>query len=131
MANQRITSKLRIVALDETPYWAEDIVAKAGKIQRVYLYDAAVQVHMAEITPSCCLTPLYFITEKEIDDDTHEEMSRQETREEYVWASSLEAMKPMDAGKKFSNFRFTNSESKHYKGHFDAAVEYFSGNHPM
>lgn len=41
-----------IVAIDETHYWSEDIIAKAGKLYGVYLYDANRPVYCCELTPS-------------------------------------------------------------------------------
>ena len=41
-----------VIAIDETRYWSEDIVAKAGRLYGIYLYDANRHVYCCEITPS-------------------------------------------------------------------------------
>ena len=82
-----------MVAIDETYAWSEDIVAKAGKIQQVYLYDERVVTFMCEMTPSYRLIPLYFLTEHRVDDDTHEVMMAQPSEETYIHVRSVDAMK--------------------------------------
>lgn len=47
-----------IVAIDETQYWHEDIVAKAGKLYGIYLFDASRHTYCCELTPSY---EVYFI----------------------------------------------------------------------
>lgn len=129
MSKQRITSRFKMVAIDETYAWSEDIVAKAGKIQQVYLYDERVVTFMCEMTPSYRLIPLYFLTEHRVDDDTHEVMMAQPSEETYIHVRSVDAMKTIDLRKYNCSVRFTNSESKLYQDALDSAVEYFQGNH--
>ena len=45
----------RVVKLDDTKYWHEDIVALAGRIWSVYLVDVSTYVYCCELTPSYCL----------------------------------------------------------------------------
>jgi hypothetical protein len=56
---QKILPHFKIVVLDETEYWREEIVAKAGKIYGAYLFDANRHVNCCELTPSYELYPLY------------------------------------------------------------------------
>lgn len=129
MSKQRITSRFKVVAIDETNAWSEDIVAKAGKIEQVYLYDERVETFLCEMTPSYRLIPLYFVTEHRVDDDTHEEMMRQPSEDTYIHVHAVNAMKTIDLRKYNVNVRFTSSESKLYTDALDAAVEYFQSNH--
>jgi len=50
--------KPRIVVVDETEYWADDLAAQVGKIYGVYLYDENRVVHCCELTPSYELNAL-------------------------------------------------------------------------
>lgn len=130
MATQRMYSKLKVVEIDETQYWSDDIVAKAGKLFGVYLYDERVETFMAELTPSYCLTFLYTNTENRVDDDAQEEIMRSEIYEpRYFHVHSIDQMKRIDLSKKGLNFRFTNSDTKLYRDNFDRAVEELNANH--
>lgn len=123
-------SKLKVVEIDETQYWSDDIVAKAGKLFGVYLYDERVEVFMAELTPSYCLTFLYTNTENHVDDDTHDQILRAEIHEpRYYHVRSIDQMKRIDLRKHGVNIRFTSSESQHYRDNFDRAVEQLQANH--
>ena len=130
MATKRIYSKLKVVEIDETHGWSDDIVAKAGRLFGVYLYDERVQTFMAELTPSYCLTFLYTNTENHVDDDTHEEIMNSENHEStYLHVHSVDQMKSIDLRGHGVNFRFTSSDTKFYRENFDRAVEYLNGNH--
>lgn len=48
----------KVVLIDETEYWHEDIAKKAKKIWKVYFYDASEQTHCCELTPSYWLLPV-------------------------------------------------------------------------
>lgn len=48
----------KIVAIEETHYWCEDIVARAGRLFGIYMFDANRYVYCCEITPSY---EMYFI----------------------------------------------------------------------
>lgn len=54
-----IKPHFRIVVLNETRHWNEEMQKKAGVIFRAFLYDATRVVHCCEITPSYELFPLY------------------------------------------------------------------------
>ena len=58
-----VLPRFKLVVLDETSNWPKEIVAKAEKIYRTYIFDANRAVHCCEITPSyelfpVCTTPL-------------------------------------------------------------------------
>lgn len=130
MATKRIYSKLKVVEIDETNCWSDDIVAKAGKLFGVYLYDERVQTFMAELTPSYCLTFLYTNTENRVDDDTHEEIMRNEIHDPtYAHVYSVDQMNRIDLRGHGLNFRFTSSDTEFYRDNFDRAAEELNANH--
>lgn len=52
------TTHFKLVSLDETHCWDNGIVARAGRVFGVYLFDANRQVNCCEITPSYELHPV-------------------------------------------------------------------------
>lgn len=126
---KRITSRFKIVVVDETYGWRDDIVAQTGKIETVYLYDERVETFLCEMTPSYRLIPLYFVTEKEIDDELHSTMLMEPQEDTYMHVPSVDGMKTIDLRKIVTNVRFTNSESKHYEDALEAARESLTCNH--
>lgn len=131
MSTKRFNSRFRVIEINESQYWKDDIVAKAGKIFQVYLYDANVAVNMAEITPSYRLIPLYVNTEIRVDDDTDELILREIAEDTYAHCRSVDAMKSMSLNRYGLNIKFRNSESGHYNEAVERAVEYLQGNHPI
>lgn len=130
MANKRMYSKLKLVVIDQTEAWSDEIVNKAGKLSAVCLYDERVETHLMDLSPSYYLTPLYTITERQVDEDTHEEIVlNDDLTPFYLYCRGVDALKPMDLAKYKVNIRFTNSESESYRNNFEDAVEYFRGNH--
>ena len=65
---------LRLVYLDETEYWQEDIVKFAGRIAGVYLYNAHLQTFCCEITPSYEMHLVGYLTEHTVNDDIQMKM---------------------------------------------------------
>ena len=47
-----IPQELRVVALDETGDWTEEVRTLAGTIYGIYLYDSTEVTHLCEVTPS-------------------------------------------------------------------------------
>ena len=60
----------KVVVLNETEYWSDEIRARAGLIYQAYLFDANRHVHCCEITPSYELYPLYATPQNDDDDGT-------------------------------------------------------------
>jgi hypothetical protein len=58
----------RLVALDETSNWSDDVTAVTGRIQGVYIYDDSRATHCCEITPSYWLEFMYNAPENAIGD---------------------------------------------------------------
>jgi hypothetical protein len=51
--SQTVTeARYHLVKLDETDFWAEEIVDKVGRIFGTYIYDVNRRVHCCEFTPS-------------------------------------------------------------------------------
>jgi hypothetical protein len=127
----RIATHFKLVSIDETQYWSDEIVKEAGKIEQVYLFDESTCVNLCEITPSFRLIPLYFITENRVSDDTHESMMMEPSEETYVHCHQLQGDHIMDLRKFGLNFRYANSDSEHYRQGEERAVEYLQANHPI
>jgi hypothetical protein len=64
-----IKPDIRIVPIDESEYWNEKSLKKAGKIANVYIFDANVGTHLCSLIPSYWLRYIDFITEKFIEND--------------------------------------------------------------
>lgn len=60
--------RFKLVALDETHCWSDEVVAVTGRIQGIYLYDESRAIHCAELTPSYWLLFLYNVSENPIGD---------------------------------------------------------------
>ena len=127
----RISTHFKVIAIDETQFWSDRIVQEAGWIKQVYLFDESTCVNLCELTPSFRLTPLYFITENEVSDETHEEMMSEPSEETYIHVNQLKRNDLMDLRKFGLNFRYTNVESQHYKDGEERAIEYLNCNHPI
>ena len=46
------TPIIKVLKIEETEYWCEDIVRRAPRIFGVYLFNASESVHCCELTPS-------------------------------------------------------------------------------
>lgn len=130
------TAKLRLVVLDETRYWKDDIQKACGKIKTVYMYDANQHTYCCEIVPSYLLMPLYSFAENEISDEMDEQLREgdsENTDPSYHHVSSIDALETKEAV--FSHtldggLRYYASEGKKYRDIIESAKDYFSGNHP-
>ena len=130
------TVKLRLVLLDQTTHWRDDIKQACGKIFTPYMYDENQHTYCCEITPSYTLYPLPSFSEKEISDEIYDELLKgdsENTEPIYMHVSDVDKMKTKEA--KFSHtleggLRYYNSEGKKYRDIIEAADEYFRGNSP-
>ena len=136
--NKAKTAKLRLVAIDETEHWREDIVAACKKIKAVYMYDENQHTHLCEAAPSHYLIHLYNFadTDEEISDEMYDNIYDGNGDEDniYVHVSDIENMKTEKAS--FSHhldggLRYYASNGKKYQEIIEAAREYFLGNHPF
>lgn len=130
------TVKLRLILLDETKGWRDDIKEACGKIFTPYMYDENQHTYLCEVTPSYTLYPLPSFAENEISDEMQENLmdGDNENREPiYMHVSIVNAMTTKVAN--FSHrldggLRYVASEGKKYKQIIEAAEEYFRGNSP-
>jgi hypothetical protein len=54
-----VKTHFKIVVIDETDHWIDDIQKRAGAVWVAYMFDSLRHVHACEITPSYELWPLY------------------------------------------------------------------------
>jgi hypothetical protein len=73
--------QIKILKRDETEYWAEEVVARAGRIFGVYAYDPSRKVHACELTASYELHFIESQAENCPDDDSERERLDDEIRE--------------------------------------------------
>lgn len=67
----------KVVVFDETRYWTEDAVSKAGgKIYATYLYDSNCHTYCCELTPSYYLIHLFSTPLEDDEDGSAAEMIR-------------------------------------------------------
>lgn len=123
-----ISTDLRVILIDETEYWTDEMKEACGKISCAYLYDNAVNTYCAEITPSKELHPLYYVTENEISDELHEEMLNTfNTTEEVRYMRLLPEADRNEVKQK--NFDFTDARSEEYREEFEEMEEACRCNH--
>lgn len=123
-----IKSDIRVVAIDETRHWTKEIQDLCGTIKTVYMYDSSVQTHCCEITPSYYLTPLYYIIENEVSDETYDLVNENLANEEpmYMHCNVVDELESIASEKELD---FEDSESEEYREHFEEVREYLNGNH--
>ena len=130
------TAKLRLVVLNETEFWREDIQKACGKINRVYLFDSNQHTYCCEMTPSYTLIPLasFAVSENEVSEEMYEELLKGDSLNSeimYMHVSSVDKMKTERASFSHSldgGLRYYASEGKKYNDIIEAAKDYFSGN---
>lgn len=122
----------KVVAIDETQYWDEALQQRCGTISTVYLFDAGVVNYCCSPVAMYALTPLYYITDKDIDDNTAEILQNTfnevETEIRYFTVTDINKMKTVDVN---NNIEFDTSESEEYREHFDELEEYCKCNHQI
>jgi hypothetical protein len=59
----------RVVAIDQTEYWSDEVKNMAGKIFTRYIYDDESATYCCEITPSRELNFLDFVADTYIEDE--------------------------------------------------------------
>ena len=134
--NKLKKTDFRIVEIDESKQWGEDIVeACGGKITTVYFFDANMVTCLCEVTPSYYLKPLYCIPAKEyneISSDMQENFDAGETQcsESYHHCTGIDgiSVKPNLIN---LNGTFTSYDGKKYKELCENAEEYLRGNHQI
>lgn len=133
----RKTFNLRVVAIDETAGWRDDIAKACGRIETVYMYDVSQCTYCMELAPSYYLIPLYVTASNDISDKMYDELMAGYTTgcvPIYVHVSDLDRMKTLPAP--FSHHLdggeyYYAAEGRKYKALMEAAEEYLKGNHPI
>lgn len=125
----KIQSDIRVVAIDETQHWNDEMKEKCGKIETVYIYDANVQTNCCEVTPSYYLEPLYYNIENEVSDEVHEQVQSELVNDEgnYFNCRFIDQLKSIEVP--IDSIEFETSESEEYKEHYEEAKEYSNCNH--
>lgn len=67
--NNKVRTDFRLVALDTTEYWSDEIKTAAGRIIEVFVVNANLHTHICSLSPSLWLDPVDFWTKNDIDDD--------------------------------------------------------------
>lgn len=68
MKRNYVEPKFRLVEIEETQYWSDDVQAR-GRIFAVYLVDLSRHTYLCEMTPSLELTYMYTTTRAAFPDD--------------------------------------------------------------
>ena len=123
-----IKSDIRVVAIDETRHWTEELQKVCGTIKTVYMYESSVVTRLCEPTPSYYLTPLYYVIENEVSDEVWEKVNENLVHEEpkYMHCRVVDDLESISSEQELE---FESSESEEYNSHFEEVREYLNGNH--
>jgi hypothetical protein len=128
--------KVRVLVLDETKNWCEDIVHRANRIFGIYLYDPDKQTHCCEFTPSYELTFVGSVPEKIPKDAYAGEAFLDEIADgdnqcepiEYIHCNTIDQMPEIEAGEfKAGTYSLTHLNDGEWED-MDEAAEYWRGN---
>ena len=126
-----VGTNFKVVAIDQTRHWDEQLQKLAGKIEAVYLVDCAFVTHCCELTPSYALTPLYYIAEEEVSDNIKEIIDAELSNEDETQYFHLTFINSLKTIKVDNNIEVENSECEEYKEHFAEMLEYVKCNHQI
>lgn len=121
-----MNADIRLVAIDETRYWREDIAQEAGKLFGVYMYDADQYTCCCEATASRLLMRVYTATEKGVSEDTHGLILEGDCQTEpdfYMHASRVEQLREVG--------RWKSDPDDSPEENIESAREYWQGNPPL
>ena len=126
-------SSLRVILIDETEAWSNEIKEKVTSIKTAYLYDLAVVTHCASLQPSNYCEPLYYVIEgtedEELIEEIHNEFGRAEDGGRYYDLIPLDQREEVRV--ECCDFEFETADSEEYREAFDKAVEYCKANHQI
>lgn len=104
--------------------WIDEIIEKSGVISTVYLYDGDRATHLCELMPSYELWPLYYNTERHVDDDLDGEIYSAWAMDNGCIYVHCNELKPdIDLG------IMLVPEDEDYDELFEAQVDYYKSNH--
>jgi hypothetical protein len=124
--------QFRVVLLEQTNEWNDDIKQRAGRIFAAYLLDAGRETNCAELTPSYDLTYLYRTSTKGHDDEDLQATLIAEPDGEggkYVHCKVIDNL-PESRVYKWNGLPFerAGTEDETYEKLFEDCVDYFRGN---
>lgn len=128
--------KVRVLVLDETKNWCEDIVHRANRMFGIYLYDPDKQTHCCEFSPSYELTAVGSVPAKTPEDDDSREAFLDEIMDgdsqcepiDYIHCNDIDQMPEIKAGElKAGTYPLTHLNSDEWED-MDEAEEYWRGN---
>ncbi len=128
---------IKVVLIDETDGWADEIKAKVNKISTAYLYDKSEKTYCAEITPSFYLIPLYYVVDFgdfERDEELEEEIHNEFHNEQPIYMHCYSIEKYEHANEQSTsclNIEIESHESEKYNKFMDSLEENFKCNHPI
>lgn len=128
--NKAKRTDFRLVAIDETKHWREDIAVACGKIFGVYMYNKNEHTYLCELAPSYTLIPLYSYSEKEITDAIAEELMAGNflcTDVTYVHVTQVDKLKTQAAPANLNGIYYKNGGRK-YREIMENAEEYLGCN---
>ena len=123
--------KFKVVRINETSNWREDIAKKAGKIFGIYLYDESRTVNCCEVTPSYEMHFLNSMAENISDDDEEREILFDEISEgdihtervRNIFSSSIDRMSKDDRKDVYSEGYEIDKEEYETEEDYDKLVE--------
>ena len=128
--NKAKRTDFRLLAIEETRNWREDIAVACGKIFGVYLYNKNEHSYCCELTPSYTLIPLYSYAENEITDEIAEELMNGDSLcndVTYVHVSIVDKLKTKAAPANLNGNYYKNGGRK-YREIMENAEEYLKCN---
>ena len=131
--NKAKRTDFRLVAIEETRNWREDIANACGRIFEVYLYNKNEHTYCCELAPSYTLIPLYSYAEKEITDEIAEELMNGDSLcndVTYVHVSSVDKLNTKAAPANLNGVYYKNGGGK-YQQIMEYAEEYLKCNHQI
>ena len=131
--NKAKRTDFRLVAIEETRNWREDIANACGRIFGVYMYNANEHTFCCELAPSYTLIPLYSYGEKEITDEIAEELMSGDALcndVTYVHVSEVDKLNTQAAPANL-NGTYYKKEGEKYQQIIEYAEEYLKCNHQI
>jgi hypothetical protein len=120
------TTDIRLVAIDETSYWRDDIAQAAGQLWGVYVYDAHDRTYCCELTPSRLLVRVYTATRESVSEDVYDlilEGNCESDSHFYMHVSAVEKL--IEIG------RWEHDPDESSKDNLESAREWWQGNPPI
>ncbi len=131
--NKAKKTDFRLLSIEETRNWREDIAKACGRIYGVYFYNKNEHTYCCELAPSYSLIPLYSYSENEIKDGMAEELINGDalcSNVIYVHVSQVDKLKTQPAPASLNGIYYENGGKK-YREIMETAEEYLKCNHQI